>query len=1533
MGWRWMSTPPGNPGNAARAATEASAPPAPPAPLIAPTGNTSVDALASAINSGAQPFQDLGDPNASTLNRISDVVNGAVGSLGAFDQLLNTGMALIPGADLMPGMPAAFIGVPHLGVPHAHTHPPSNGVPLPSFGETIGSGCLSVLYGGMPAARVLDVGMAPTCGGLAPVFEISTGSSNTFIGGARAARMAIDLTRHCNPLGMSGKGHVAEEAEKAGKLRRAMNVAGMAAPVVAGGATAADQAVGGRMVDAAVTAAQTAADAVAMALSNLMGKDPGVEPGMGTLLLGDASVLIGGFPMPDALAMLMLGWGLRKKAKPKDEGEGPKRTHEEPCKDGHPVDVVTGAAENEFVDYSTRATPAFKWERYYCSAWSDQDGALGYGFRHAFQHELRLLRTRAVYVDSLNREYPIRCDEIGRYEGVFAGCELEQQGANRFVMRHGAWGEFTFERADESQRSARFVRHVHEGVESTLRYASDGPLRQIEQAAERGGQRRLIDFVYDSRNHVTEVSMIDAQGVVSCIARYRYDRAGCLVASTDARGATMTYGYDSRRRMMRETDANGYSFSYRYDGHGRCIESAGQDGLWRVLLDYQPGRTVVTRADGGKWTFLYNAAHTVTRILDPYGGVTGRVLGGDGRVACEVDSGGRVMSWLYDRRGANTGRLDQWENRWPTRKDAPALPNARVLEVPATPLAQQWGEGSPEDMPDRMLLPPEIEALAASVAAPACPLCTPEEQHDAVGRVVVRTDEHGNAELLHRDAAGNLVRLRDKDGRDYHYTIASWNLRESETNPMGHTVRYRYTAKAGIAAIIDANGNESAYTYDLKGRIASVTRHGRLRETYRYDAGDRLIQKRDGQGNLLLQFEVGEHGLHSKRMLASGETHYYEYDVRGNFTKASTDRFDILIDYDEDGRRIADKRDGSGVDHEYFEDRLASTTWFDRFVVRYDLVALGETLIRTPAGGRHRLLRSNDGRVHLHLGNGLNLLCSFDTAGRCTGRLVWRDGPSEAARGARGVRYQYSAMGELQRVIDSEAGTTEYQYDAAHRLIGETREGWPVRRFQYDAAGNLLLAPDGSSMRHAEGNRLSDTSSAVFHYNERNHLAHEIAADGRRTTWRYNSLDLLVQVEWSDRPEVWTAEYDGLSRRTTTRMGDACTQYYWDGDRPGVEVGPDGRVRLYLYVNETALLPFMFIDYAGLDADPKSGKAYFVLCNQAGLPERIVDGDGQTAWFAENIDPYGTSRVAAGNSIDYALRWPGHYYDRDTSLHYNRFRSYHPGLGRYLQSDPAGQSGGINLYAYVANPLVQVDVLGLRCPNANHPDDCDEKGHDHEYAGPPGEEPHLKPDRLRKRTKIPCFHPYDKSGYKDLSDSAQREYLENYAKQLRAQQRGINRMTADEFKAARDAFDATFKAQQTARKKNPSGRNPAGAKAQRDYRKKFGDKIRASILEDIMNKNPDLTRKQALQQAKARTREIVSTLAALHNPDMVSGGWHHYEPEGMGALPVNSSIGSSWNSDGRLDALENAAQAAIDAGRGGQLMNVVLELCRGEGKK
>jgi RHS repeat-associated protein len=59
------------------------------------------------------------------------------------------------------------------------------------------------------------------------------------------------------------------------------------------------------------------------------------------------------------------------------------------------------------------------------------------------------------------------------------------------------------------------------------------------------------------------------------------------------------------------------------------------------------------------------------------------------------------------------------------------------------------------------------------------------------------------------------------------------------------------------------------------------------------------------------------------------------------------------------------------------------------------------------------------------------------------------------------------------------------------------------------------------------------------------------------------------------------------------------------------------------------------------------------------------------------------------------VRYPGQYYDTETGLHYNVMRYYHPGLGRYLQSDPIGLEGGVNTYGYaLQNPVMYYDPSG-----------------------------------------------------------------------------------------------------------------------------------------------------------------------------------------------------------------------------------------------
>jgi RHS repeat-associated protein len=179
-------------------------------------------------------------------------------------------------------------------------------------------------------------------------------------------------------------------------------------------------------------------------------------------------------------------------------------------------------------------------------------------------------------------------------------------------------------------------------------------------------------------------------------------------------------------------------------------------------------------------------------------------------------------------------------------------------------------------------------------------------------------------------------------------------------------------------------------------------------------------------------------------------------------------------------------------------------------------------------------------------------------------------------------------------------------------------------------------------------------------------------------------------------PVVWEARYDALGRRTTCRWADQQREFYWDGDRLAAEELPGGRFRVYQYATREALVPLGFVEYPSRDASPPSGRSYVVFSEPNGMPARIEDESGEAVWSAKRSHAFGTIEGLPSRRLEYNLRWAGHYYDPETGLQYNRYRYYDPALGRYLQSDPLGYGGSpVNLYAYCANPVVQVDLLGL----------------------------------------------------------------------------------------------------------------------------------------------------------------------------------------------------------------------------------------------
>jgi RHS repeat-associated protein len=187
-----------------------------------------------------------------------------------------------------------------------------------------------------------------------------------------------------------------------------------------------------------------------------------------------------------------------------------------------------------------------------------------------------------------------------------------------------------------------------------------------------------------------------------------------------------------------------------------------------------------------------------------------------------------------------------------------------------------------------------------------------------------------------------------------------------------------------------------------------------------------------------------------------------------------------------------------------------------------------------------------------------------------------------------------------------------------------------------------------------------------------------------------------------------------LRRSKAEHLGT--TFYGWDGDRLAWESTEESCVH-YLYE------PGSFAPIAQARSDKPiqlhrtpdwSGKAYkfsedplwqqspqphpfsqivFYHCDQIGTPQEMTDEEGEIAWQAQ-YKAWGEAKVVV-EKIRNPLRFQGQYFDHETGLHYNRFRYYDPEIGRYLSKDPIGIAGGLNLHAYVANPIQWVDPLGL----------------------------------------------------------------------------------------------------------------------------------------------------------------------------------------------------------------------------------------------
>ena len=1008
------------------------------------------------------------------------------------------------------------------------------------------------------------------------------------------------------------------------------------------------------------------------------------------------------------------------------------RVHKALCTlTGHPVDVVTGRVVTTAVDWALPGPLPLRFERNYASSWGGRDSVLGHGWSHSLDLAVWEEDGRVVYRPEDGREIEFDTRALPRRR-MQAGMELYEP-IDRLTLRHVSelrWEVQTAEGLTHELRPViaggpcRVVR-TRNRAGHAIAYAYDarGLLETVVDCA-----GRHLRFEHDAKGRLVRTWLPHpTQPGLLPYNRYVYSEAGDLVEAWDALEQPFRYAY-ADHLLVRETNRNGLTFHFEYDGQGPqawCLRTWGDGGIYdhRLRYDTQRHLTEVTNSLGDTTTYFADGRGVVVAKVDALGGEWRYEYDEALRRTAERDAMGHVTRFEYDARGNRT----------------------RIAEADKAELTFEYDErGLVVRGTDELGGPWRWERnRQGEVIARTNPLgeCTRYEWQG--GLPVAILDPAGARTELHHDRELNLARLVEPGGVETSYTHDRWGRLTHVRRSDGASWRIQYDLGDRPVLIEAPDGDVQRFAHDAEGNLLEETGAGaRLRYAYTGfhwlarvdDAGDAVHVEYDTEGRMLgIRNELGEvyrlvrdergdvveeHGFdggvrryerdllgHVRRLhRASGATVEMDYDEVGQLVEVRyADGAKERFAYRADGRLMVAENAAARVELErdavgrIVTEASNVSQVYSRYDARGDRVALrsshglegtftydlaGRTkalIVKTEQGSRRLdlLHHALERRAERRFPGGVTQQWSWDALGQTR-----RSEVLHASGATRAREYLWAPGSRLVELWDSVQGRSRFQHDARSRL---TAAHLPSGRAEYrlqDAAGNLYRRGDRQDRTHGRGNRLEQCEGARLEYDADGNLVRRVLPDGSVWRYAYDGAGFLKEVLRPDGKTVCFT-YDALGRRIRKQFGEREVLWVWDGDVLLHELGVASAPRSWVHV------PGELTPSVKLEGDA----FYSLLHDHLETPEALYDEEGRQVWQA-SAEPYRAVEVELDQS-PCPWRWPGQYEDAETGLYYNRFRYYDPSAGRYISQDPSGVDGGLNLYAYVSDPLVMVDPLGL----------------------------------------------------------------------------------------------------------------------------------------------------------------------------------------------------------------------------------------------